>query len=407
MRFGSAIEDITPSADVPLLGYDFRQEFLPAGNSGVRDSLAVRVIALDGEDGAGPALIITLDLCIISVRFARLIREAVASACKIDVQRILVACSHTHSGPWLDEKGIAEDVAAVLPNVQGDAAHSARQIYSAKLPEIIVQAAAKACGLFTTVDIYRREMPLGLGYNRRVPDGQGAVKQCWNPLEYPELQPLAQADPMLSVLTLVQRGSSRRHALWCHGTHPVVLGKTSTVVSADWPGAANAYLSERGISGHFLLGACGDVQPWLSTQESSLAVDQVGHAAGAMVALASESGGEVEAAPSLQVVSETHSIGGREVDLMAWNIGGQVLLTSPTELFAPLAAELRQRVGGAVMIVTNANGWTGYWPHSAAFAEGGYEINAAKAMGRSAGDSEHLIDCLANLAKRVAGPASA
>ena len=400
MRFGTASIDITPDNEMPLLGYDFRQEFLPSGNAGVRDPLYAQALALDADDGHGLAVIVSLDLCIISVRFARLLREQVATTCGISADRVLVSCSHTHSGPWLDEAGIREDVAAVLPNVQGDAGLNARQRYTQELPHKVSEVAVRASGLLTTADCFYREVPLGLGYNRRVPQADGTVAQCWNPLEYPNLNPLPQDDPTLGVLTLTQRGSGRRYVLWCHGTHPVTLGKTSSMVSADWPGAARHYLNKHGIQSQFMLGACGDTHPWHATQERSEAVDEVGNVAGSMIALCAGSGGQC-GKDELRIAIETQHIGGRDIDIMAWNISGLRLLTSPTELFAPLAMDLRQRVGGPLMVVTNSNGWTGYWPNAAAYAEGGYEINAARAMGRSEGDSERLIDALAALAERV------
>ena len=86
---------------------------------------------------------------------------------------------------------------------------------------------------------------------------------------------------------------------------------------------------------------------------------------------------------------------------MAENLGGPRLLSSPTKLLAPLACALRQQIPGPVMVVTNANGWTGYWPRKSAFVEGGYEIDATRAMGRSAGDSEVLIEHLVKLAGRI------
>ena len=50
MRFGIGSVDITPAADVPLLGYDFRQEWLSAGNADVREPLLVQALALVAED---------------------------------------------------------------------------------------------------------------------------------------------------------------------------------------------------------------------------------------------------------------------------------------------------------------------------------------------------------------------
>jgi hypothetical protein len=77
------------------------------------------------------------------------------------------------------------------------------------------------------------------------------------------------------------------------------------------------------------------------------------------------------------------------------------MVSSPTELFADLSCQLRERIDGPLIVATNANGWTGYWPTQGAFASGGYEIDAAKAMGRSVGDDERLVDALVDLAESL------
>lgn len=396
MRVGSGCQNITPGPELPLLGYDFRQECYPPGNSGVRDPLWLRALAIDAEDGAGVAVIITCDLCIISVELARQWRQAMAERWHLDPTRILISCSHTHSGPWLDERALAEDVAAVLPHTSEADPGVARRHYTAGLLDALHQAVAKAMGLMFPVQVSAREIPLGLGYCRRVAiPGQETVEQCWNPEEYPHLQPSGQADPALTALYMQQRNGPRRWLLWCHGAHPVVLGKTSTRISADWPGVANAYLQDHGIEGHFLLGACGDVHPWISTAGDDDGVTIVGRTAGAALHLLTRSGGNPDANPVLHCSLEQQQLGGRSIDLSCWRLGTLAIAASPTELFAGLAANLRQQYGdGPLMVATNCNGWTGYWPDTAAFAQGGYEIRAAQAMGRQPGDSEQLMQYL-------------
>lgn len=401
MLVGSSQTVITPKPEVSLLGYDFRQQQLTPGHSGVRDDLWVRALAIDAEDGAGPALIISLDLCIISIPLARRLRALVSEHLGIPADRCLLSCSHTHSGPWLDEAALAEELQPIMPHINGSNPDQARQAYTATLAQAVVTTASKARGLVVPVMVSVYQAPLGLGYNRRVPDGHGGVQQCWNPEEYPRLQPNGPTDPSLSAVVFRQLGGHRQWVLWSHGTHPVVLGKTSTVVSADWPGAANAYLAERGISGHFVLGACGDVHPWIATQDDPHGVAVVGEAAGTMLHLLSRSGGTPQAHAGLQIATHSVPLGGREVDLAVWHLAGLTIAASPTELFAELALDLRQRCPGPLMVATNCNGWSGYWPTRHAFNEGGYEIKAAHAMGRQAGDSEALVDHLAAMIERV------
>ena len=235
MRMGSSFVEITPAQDVPLLGYDFRQEFLPASNAGVRDPLFIQVLALDAEDGAGPALICSMDLCIVSVSFARTLRQAAAKACDIHVDRVMLSCSHTHSGPWLDEAAINEDLGAVLPHVQGDKGLTARQRYTQSLPAKLAEAAALAAGLCTPADVFYREMPLGLGYNRRVPKGDGRVAQCWNPLNTRNWLPCPRPTPAwgLSPWCSVAAAS----AMPCGATAPI---------QSPWE---NQPSGERGLAG--------------------------------------------------------------------------------------------------------------------------------------------------------------
>lgn len=84
-----------------------------------------------------------------------------------------------------------------------------------------------------------------------------------------------------------------------------------------------------------------------------------------------------------------------------WNLAGVQLAAAPVELFSELSVQLRQQVPGPLLVATNTNGWTGYWPTRTAFAEGGYEVDGARAMGRKPGDGEKLVAELAKLVIRT------
>ncbi len=384
--------------DESLLGYDFRQERLAPGNAGEHDPLSASAIAL--RSGEAAALLVTLDHCVVSLALAQRLRAAAALAAGIPVEAVIVACTHTHSAPLAHDPELAHDLAVALPHVSTDGG-PAEQRVTARLLAATADAAARAAGLLVPVEAASASAPCGLAYRRRVAQGAG-VRLCWNPEEQADLAPLPGADPALSVLHL-RRGVAGRSALLFNlGAHPVCLGKTSQVVSADWPGAARQAIARHlpGCQPLFALGACGDTHPWIATQDDPADLDILGDAVGGLsVALARSA----RIGTGLRTAAETVTIGGCTLPLAAWSVGGAIVLAAPVELFQTLSATLRKQIDRPLLLMTNANGWTGYWPAEADFAAGGYEVEAAAARGRRAGDGEALVEALAVLARRVAG----
>ncbi len=399
LKSGFARIDITPEPECDLLGYEFRQEKLPRGNAGPLDPLYARALVLD--DGSGPTAIVSLDLCILLVPLARRMRAAVAQAIGAPVDRVMICCSHTHSGPFPQRPEDGES--NLLSTFVSPDGVNADVAYARLLEERIVEAAARAAGLMCPVTLAAQEAPCGIAYTRRVPTPDG-VRLCWNPHEFPDLRPAPSADPMMTVVAFRQVAGPRQVLLWSVGCHPVTLGKTSRVVSADWPGAACAQLEAQlpGTDAMFVLGACGDTHPWIATQDSPAALQTVGRAASGTAALLAHAlhapaGLRDPENLSIKTLSRTVTFGKDELDLMAWKIGPLTIATAPVELFSQLSADLRHKIAGPLVVATNTNGWTGYWPTREAFAEGDYEVNAARANGRQPGDSERLIDELESL----------
>jgi hypothetical protein len=395
---GWAESPLPTERDESLLGYDFRQERLAPGNDGELDPLSARAIVL--RQGQSGLALVALDHCVVSVAFARRLRAVVATATGLPESAAIVACTHTHSAPLAHDPELAHDLAAALPHVDAAAGAPAERRVADRLLAATGEAAARAAGLLVPVEAAAAAAPCGLSYRRRVAQPDGGVRLCWNPEEQHDLSPEPGADPTLAVLHLRRAMSGRSCLLFSLGAHPVCLGKTSRVVSADWPGAAR-----RAIAGHlpgcfpvFGLGACGDAHPWLATQDDPAALGLLGGAAGGLTAVLARA---ARPAPGLAVLSETVRIGRAELDLTAVAVGRATVLAAPVELFQPLAAELRRRVPGPLILLTNANGWTGYWPAANDFAAGAYEVDAARARGRTAGDGERLIDALSGLAARV------
>ena len=62
---------------------------------------------------------------------------------------------------------------------------------------------------------------------------------------------------------------------------------------------------------------------------------------------------------------------------MAVAVGDAIFVGVNAEVFSRFAAHVRASAGEAVYVVGYANGVLGYLPTAAAFAEGGYEVDAA------------------------------
>lgn len=401
IKIGYSSADITPDRDAALIGYEFRRSELPAGNAGVLDPLNLKAFVLDSP--AGPAVLVALDLCIIEPDLARHWRKIAAEAAGTVPEKVIISCSHTHSGPFprMGRGGDKASIGKSSNRVVTEAEACAE--YTVRVETTLKGTVAAAAGLLLPYSISWNQAPLGLGYNRRVISPAG-LRQCWNPQEQHDLMPGPSPDPQFTLLVARQLNGPREIILWGHGAHPVVLGKTSRMLSADWPGCACRMLE----AGHpyrytgFFLGACGNIHPWIATQDNAAGVGVVGGCAAAFAELIVHGAfpmGETEA--TIETAADTITLGGVELDLAVWRWGGLWIAAVPVELFAELGAALRKQFDAPLFLISNANGWTGYWPHAAAFAEGGYEIDAARAMGRNPGDGEKLIEAVVTLAQII------
>lgn len=378
LRAGFARVEITPGPDCSLMGYEFRQEHLPPGNDGVHDPLFARALVLD--DGTQPAVLVSLDLAVVPTQLARGLRSAVAAKLGTGVERAILACTHTHSGP------------------------TPEQPFTDCLEDRITDAVMRADGLKHPVEAFVRSAPLGMGYDRRVSTEDG-LKHCWSPQEFPDRMPGPATDPTFTVLGFRQVSGPRQYILWNVGVHPVVLGKTSRVVSADYPGAACALIEEYvpDSSAIFVLGAAGDTHPWIATQEKPGHIEPVARAAASFAALLSEGMEPVSDSEQVTIAAATDSVqlGKDTMDLVAWRVGKVLLLTVPVELFGELACDLRRRVAGSVLLSTVTNGWSAYLPTTHAFEQGGYEVAIAERAGFKPGDGEVLVNRLVDLVAKV------
>lgn len=195
--------------------------------TGMHDPIMARAVLLD--DGATQLAIVVCDLIGFTSAVVAKLRQRIEQACGIPAAHVLISCTHTHSGPasmpfrgvmgYINAEWLAEaqrkivDLVASLPAMLQPAqlAHAATQIAQ-------------------------------IGYNRQ--DAARAVDDELNALAFESADGAA-------IATLAN-----------YGTHPVVLGPSNLLFSADYPGeVARALSAARGGIGMFLQGTSGDIDP--------------------------------------------------------------------------------------------------------------------------------------------------
>jgi hypothetical protein len=225
LMIGAAQVEITPPVGGPLSGYNERRE----GSTGVHDPLFAK--ALVARRGDESLAILSLDLVSVELSFTDRVREGIRERLGIPPERVLVAATHTHSGPacflW----------PACPPDTPIDAG------YVAGLSGKVVGVAEAAA----------QRMAEG-----RMGSGAGAVPEVGKNRD--ELD--GPMDPQLGVLYFTDSRGAPLGAVLNYACHPTVMGPDNLLISADFPGYACRAV-ERGLGPGVVVlytnGALGDV----------------------------------------------------------------------------------------------------------------------------------------------------
>lgn len=215
--------NISPPPGVDLAGYLDRE----GSASGIHDEL--KAVALVLDDRRQKSAVCSVDLVGMKPQLVETVRQRVSYKTAIRPERIMIATTHTHSGPSLDCDNLLN------------------QKWIRELEDKLVRVIMEA-------DCYRRPAKAGttigetagIGANRRDPEN-GPVDNSVNVMKIDD----AETDKTIAVIV--------NYA--CHAT---TLGIDNLQVTADYPGRAREYIranhEDRPVV-MFLNGACGDVNP--------------------------------------------------------------------------------------------------------------------------------------------------
>lgn len=215
----------------------FAARYQPA--EGTHDPLRVRAVALDDSQPGQPLLLLVFDLVGLPETLANDLRKKLAGRFNLEFGRIILAATHTHSGPVLgDRKEPTSAEVAFLEGLFEKAEAAAGQALANREPALLQVGKGFASDA---------------GRNRSRINGP--------------------TDPATGVLTV--RSLANGELLGCiinYTCHPTVLGPTNLLYTADYPyytvqvvSQATGLAPERII---FTNGACGDINAGHSPKSS-------------------------------------------------------------------------------------------------------------------------------------------
>jgi hypothetical protein len=373
LRAGAAVVEIAVPEAAPLAGYSKRGP----GNRhiGRLAPVEARALVIVGPGGGPRVALVAIDVLLVTPALRQVLRERAAP---LELDGLIVAATHTHSGPGgYTRSRLAE--AAILG------------WYDAESERAVTQAAAGAL-----VAAARALAPAALG-----------VAVVTSPsLAHNRRHPAGPTDPSIPVLRVDGASGEPIATLFALAAHPTVLGPDNTRLSPDFPGAARERVETlRGGVALFVAGPLGDQAPGVDTapaQPAEPAAAQrqarsLGERLGDAVAdAAAVAAPDPDAAVAFRearyrppAIDVRDACAGwifapffhwaaranlpSESVLAAARLGALRLLASPFELGVEVAARIRAGSAGPLMLVAHANDWLGYLLEADDLAAGGYE----------------------------------
>ncbi len=205
LRAGFASVDITPTALLPMGGYINR-----TGRArGVHDPLHAKAAVF--RRGANSVVLLSLDILFVTREWACDVREAISNALGAPPGHILVAATHTHSGPAIFSP-LTERSSELVRHEQ-------------TLLEKCVEAADRACKS-TEESMIRvgRALSRGIAQNRR--------------------RPSETTESPVSVIRVENRSGKALGHIASFACHATVMSASNLEYSADLHGAAAGYVEE-------------------------------------------------------------------------------------------------------------------------------------------------------------------
>ncbi|MEO6034375.1 MAG: neutral/alkaline non-lysosomal ceramidase N-terminal domain-containing protein [Verrucomicrobiota bacterium] len=431
--------DITAPVGYRMAGY-FEERL----STGVHDPLKAKAIIL--QQGSEKIAFVFCDLIGISLDVSTKARQRASEKTKIPFKNILIAATHSHTGPLFDDTRAKYFHQAAVDQFGRDPRETIDYsgFLEKKVVDLICEANEKLEPAGVEVFIAPQD---GLAFNRRYHMKNGKV--VFNPGQLnPNIErPAGPTDPTVSVLLLRDRHRALRGGLTVFAMHPDTVG--GTLYSADYPYYLQETLRqnlETNYVSAFAVGPCGDlnhIKVAVKEQVKGLEVAQrLGITLGKTV-LAQIQNAEALKNPEFAVRSETNLVPFQTItpalladarkkistlddpraDFMAkveavktldladkgssWPMEVQVFRLDSETAIVGLPCEIFVELGLAIkaaspfkktIVMSICNDRPSYVPTKKAFAEGSYEVTNARVK---PGVGETLVDTAVKLLREI------
>ncbi len=373
---------------------------------GVHDSLYARALVFRGSNGVKAAML-TVDICWMKRPAIDLMRGYIAANSDIPAQNVLIAATHTHSGPKsLLDAPYAEE-------------------YLLRAAGAVIEANRR---LAPTTLFAGRVSEKRLSFSRRLKAVDGTTHMCWEKLPDGYVEDfLSHPDYDVLALGIERRGEGAPAGIIVNfACHPTTMTGNNWLYSADYPGYMVESLRKiygPGCTPMFFNGACGDVtqvdyrRGFIDTFEECQRIGyMLGSAAADALLRAQEvRGGDVEVSrsmvpvkrititprqvawaeavmkrveregmPPLQADGMPDAVYARDwlelhkqqdtvdsLEVMAIRVGDAAIVAFPGEMFAALGMEVKSKSPAKhTFVVCLANDNCKYFPTRDAFTQG-------------------------------------
>lgn len=433
LSVGTSKIDITPEVGGQLDGMPRAQ-----GSTGIHDPLYSRamVISQTEDKKKTTAAIVSADVCVLNYDISDKIQKAASEKTGIPAENMIIAATHTHSGPAVygffnpkDEKYIEK---IFIPNVVKSIVEANNNLQPAE--------AGWTSGIEDTVSHYRRLM-----------SKKGKIIMNWEPFDPADIiGPTDEGDPEVGVLKFVS-GDKSKHTiatLYNHAGHPNVMSGENFLVSADYPGLSSKVVEEKvGGIALFLNGAQGSVDIDGLKDRDWQGVNRAGNAIGEAVTdlankikttkevkfsvmqhkftvpirvLTSEEldwAKKITATATNEIVTLRDGVGDEwkanllleihekkgttiPINMVGIAISNDVaFLSFPGELYTEIGRNIKKKSPFKyTYIIDLANGYVGYYPTKKAIKEGGYSEDTRRC---DASSEEIIVNNSLNLLKNL------
>lgn len=408
LRAAVVKREITPRESQWLVGYG------PRRSEGVHDSLYHRILVLD--DGRRPFVLVSSDLGAFSPSvFDRFCGE-LKRRTGVEEDQIWWSVTHTHAGP---ELGPYELAAGFFPE---RFQHEWDRDYAGEVQALLMDRVEEALKKLQPARLRIGTATALANTNRRARTPEGKIVLGINPY--------GPVDRQIGLIRLERPDGSPLALVANYAMHGTVLGAVKQI-SGDAPGIVASYVEEQlGAPLLYVNGAAADVGPLYFFQSNFRRLPEFKVLLGDPIlqadrSLLGEPAGQVELKHQLRFVETPMKpgldwpealsayqrrtpAGERQVRIPVRFLRlsqDTVLWSAPLELFSQIAQQVRQASPFShTFYFGYTNGWLGYLPTAAAFAEGGYEIGVTPYTPRAESDLlQAVIDSLQRLFREETG----